>query len=638
MKKVLVFILLITLTFTLVGCGLLDNSDVEKKHEHTYSTAWSSDETYHWHDANCEHTDLTSDKAAHSYNDDGYCTVCNAEDPNAQHKHQFSAGYVCDDTYHWRAATCEHVSETKDKAAHTFVEGKCSVCYALKPNNATDYPYEFGDVVSINNKSFYKDYSEQEKQLYYVLWSENTTVSVQIDISPYELSKINEAFTDYQRGNTLKADTYRKCNLTITVNGVSYYYEEVGIRMRGNTSRRYFTDSEGNINNFVHFRFSLSETFDGDEYGKGSWGQELYHDWSNDASGRAERKDRSFATMEKFYYKWNKNYDQTYIREVYANRMFQAYGILAPHVTLTQVSISQQSQMHSLGVGNLYEIIDKAFIKRNFDKSRKGGDLYKCSWNSGVGADLTKLENGLYGIETATQRFTYDLKTNDDRSDPDYNHHKYLKAFIEMLQTDKNAADFTTKLEAMVDMDYFARLEAVNYLLGNPDCIRNNSNNYYIYFVPTDDPTQSATYIIPYDYDRCLGANMDWNPQQSMVYATPYAISGWAGDCNNPLYVKTILNAGSSYRALYTAALKEVLNGKWFTYANFKQLFNAYKANYGNLAKPSVLIQQQCGTNLQMARFVFSETESSSTDTTENLTVQSYFTLKRSTVNKNIDK
>ena len=504
-----------------------------------------------------------------------------------------------------------------------------------------NYPYEFGDAVSYKNDSFYKDYSTNEKNLYYLLWKETTTVNIKVEIEPSELAKINEAYEDYKKGNTAKADTYRKCNLTIIVNGEEYTYEEVGIRMRGNTSRAKFLDNDGYINNYVHFRFSLTETFDGEEYEGNAWGKEAYHDWSSDSAGRKERKNRSFATMEKFYYKWNKNYDQTYIREVYANRMFQAYGILAPHITLTQFQMKQngKTDMLNLGVGNLYETVDKAFIKRNFDKASKGGDLYKCGWGGGAGADLstlTKDSNPLYGIETATKSYTYNLKTNDD----DTNQHNYLKAFINMLQTDQNASNFKTKLEAMVDMDYFTRFEAVNYLLGNPDCIRNNYNNYYIYFVPVTNGNyaSSKTYIIPYDYDRCLGANMDWNPKNSMVDVTPYSKHG-TQESNNPLYNKTILrDSREDYRAMYKQNLQMVLSGEWFTYSNYKKLFDAYQKNYKSLTTPSQLIQQKCGENIKFSRFTFKIEESSDTSSTsENLSVSTYFTRKRATATNGIN-
>ncbi len=45
-------------------------------HTHTFSPAWTSDATHHWHVATCEHTDQIADKAAHDFGTDGKCTVC----------------------------------------------------------------------------------------------------------------------------------------------------------------------------------------------------------------------------------------------------------------------------------------------------------------------------------------------------------------------------------------------------------------------------------------------------------------------------------------------------------------------------------------------------------------------------------
>ena len=42
---------------------------------HSYSEEWTTNETYHWHEATCEHGDEISGKAEHSYNADGVC-VC----------------------------------------------------------------------------------------------------------------------------------------------------------------------------------------------------------------------------------------------------------------------------------------------------------------------------------------------------------------------------------------------------------------------------------------------------------------------------------------------------------------------------------------------------------------------------------
>ncbi len=61
------------------------------EHQHTYSDKWSWDDNNHWHAATCEHTDLVSDKGAHTLTDwvviqqpttesngikECHCTVC----------------------------------------------------------------------------------------------------------------------------------------------------------------------------------------------------------------------------------------------------------------------------------------------------------------------------------------------------------------------------------------------------------------------------------------------------------------------------------------------------------------------------------------------------------------------------------
>ena len=49
--------------------------------------------------------------------------------PPAEHEHTFSDRWTYDENNHWHAATCDDTTEKKDTAAHTFGEdGKCTVC------------------------------------------------------------------------------------------------------------------------------------------------------------------------------------------------------------------------------------------------------------------------------------------------------------------------------------------------------------------------------------------------------------------------------------------------------------------------------------------------------------------------------
>ena len=49
-------------------------------HSHSYTDAWSYDDTYHWHAATCGHN-VVSGKAEHTYGEDHKCTVCGSADP-----------------------------------------------------------------------------------------------------------------------------------------------------------------------------------------------------------------------------------------------------------------------------------------------------------------------------------------------------------------------------------------------------------------------------------------------------------------------------------------------------------------------------------------------------------------------------
>ena len=125
------------LALAMIGC----QTDTDT-HEHTYSSEWTSDATSHWHPAICEHTSEVSEKTAHTF-DKGVvtkeatetetgiktytCTICKYEKKESiavlPHTHKYSTEWTSDATNHWHAATCEHTTEVKDKATHSFNEG-----------------------------------------------------------------------------------------------------------------------------------------------------------------------------------------------------------------------------------------------------------------------------------------------------------------------------------------------------------------------------------------------------------------------------------------------------------------------------------------------------------------------------------
>lgn len=74
-KNKIITLLSLPLTMALLaGCG--EKPEPEPVHTHTFSETWSCDSEMHWHEATCEHKELTSSLSAHTYNADGVCSVC----------------------------------------------------------------------------------------------------------------------------------------------------------------------------------------------------------------------------------------------------------------------------------------------------------------------------------------------------------------------------------------------------------------------------------------------------------------------------------------------------------------------------------------------------------------------------------
>ena len=101
-------------------------------HTHSWATAWSNDETYHWHNCTAEGCDVTENSGkdgygTHDYTDDTdtTCNTCDYERTiTPSHTHSWATAWSKDDTHHWHECTAEDcgVTENSDKdgyAEHT---------------------------------------------------------------------------------------------------------------------------------------------------------------------------------------------------------------------------------------------------------------------------------------------------------------------------------------------------------------------------------------------------------------------------------------------------------------------------------------------------------------------------------------
>ena len=121
------------------------------EHQHTASTEWKSDGTYHWHTCATCNEDVQLDKAAHSFGEGGVCE-CGYKDPDykPEHQHIASTEWISDSTYHWH--TCTNCDVQLDKAEHNFGEDgkaeKCVDCGFANPDYVAPDPDDTGMVDS----------------------------------------------------------------------------------------------------------------------------------------------------------------------------------------------------------------------------------------------------------------------------------------------------------------------------------------------------------------------------------------------------------------------------------------------------------------------------------------------------------
>lgn len=417
-------------------------------------------------------------------------------------------------------------------------------------------------------------------------------VKIDIDMDKEELYRLSEDYDAYPHHSS---PIYRRCDIKIYINDDYVQLKKVGLRLKGNTSRRKFVDENGYIYNTVHFKIDLNETFDDIEY----------------SEEEAERiDDRTFLGLKKIDVKWNKNFDTSHIKEYVGLNLYREYGVDSQNIGFSQVVLNDVN----MGLFYTYETVDKQFAKRHFSKAKYGGDLYKTCYTATGPADFTYGEVGVNIGEEDEDAYdkrgffpSYDIKTNKDETN-----HEDLLYMIEVLNNNESTIE---DIEIVVDLDQFVKYEAVSYVLGDPDDLRNNFNNSYLYF---NNETGRAEFI-PYDKDRMFGTKKDWNPTgDGMITCNP--LSNWAKGANveqrNPLYRKILsrpIDGAQKYIDAYMSLVKEIFEEST-TLKNFNNVYEKVKGLYENIVIPD--------NDLSYAIFALEDPE--------NLTFESYINSKSS--------
>ena len=444
------------------------------------------------------------------------------------------------------------------------------------------------------------------------LFNLHNKVEINVRVSNEELNKI---VSDNNLGP--KPDIYRYASymsLSITNKGVKYteQFSDIGIRQKGNTSREaIFVDNHLNSHN--HYKLSFDEKFnDVDIYG-----QDFV-----DLHGDKKRGDREILSLSGLDIKWDRNTDNTHMREIYTSMLFRSAGIIAQRVGLATFTIITDTETVPFGLCYIYEQASKSLIKHSLESGdsyigmsswsveKKGehgvagakyGDLYKATYGTGAGANsggdltLSSISGQRVGVRTELYGNlipAYERKTNkDDPSDEQF------KNIISVL-----ASGTYADIEQVIDLDYFAVEEAVAFFAGNPDSMRYNYNNYEFYIRRTD----GKMVFIPIDGDRNFGIGNTWSDGLSFVRnssRTPLDKKDVQGNnCRNPLFNKTILSSSNNAcKDLYLDYIAKIAQSDWVKEETFEAFYNVAKTTYNGEATFSLNAN---GDNITFSSFI----------------------------------
>jgi len=349
----------------------------------------------------------------------------------------------------------------------------------------------------------------------------------------------------------IKSKTSFKANANITTASGSTVIEEIGFRVRGNTTRK--IPEINNEYRVAHFKLSFNETFDLPE----------------DSVAYLARDERRFANLRALNLKSpTLTNDSPHMRELFAYDLFNQVGVNAPMTNLTRLIIHIGNETIDYGVYTAIEPIDKAFLRKRYGDDDNEGNLYKCLWQEGGPATLQPFDyedEFILGLEVDGQyKPSYDLKTNKNTED-----HSNFIDFVEQIDNLSGTA-FKTYIDENFEIDKLLRLLAMNILIGMPDDYWAMGNNYYLYF-----NNNGKIEMYPFDYDHTFGQG--WQPietAQADIFDWWNGVRDFTGN-TTPRPLITKIFAIDEYRNQYQEYLREFSNAQ-----NGVFNYNAFQSKY----------------------------------------------------------
>ena len=259
------------------------------------------------------------------------------------------------------------------------------------------------------------------------IFAENQIITVELNFS--QAGFWDSLTTNYETA------TYMRADLSLTDNTGTYNFEDVGVRLKGNSSYSH----PGNKKSFkIDFnKYVSGQNYDG-------------------------LKKLNFSNGFK---------DPSCMREKVFSDVCQAAGVPAPRANFANVYFNGTLW----GFYTVVEQIDDQFLDwRILDDD---GNLFKAGDNFGGGpggggnaADLL-----YYGTDQASYENRYELKTNENDND-----WTDLIGLIDFINNSPSST-FESELDNHIELQEYLRSAAIDNLFSNLDSYTGSARNYYIY-------------------------------------------------------------------------------------------------------------------------------------------------------------
>ena len=384
-----------------------------------------------------------------------------------------------------------------------------------------DNSISIADITTLIDCILGGDLPQPLKEGYSYVWDRDAVPEIHLQVSLDEWNRLLSLY-DANAYTT----QYVMATVSFVKDGETTVIDSVGLRLKGNTSRRRPEGWSGQMHqrdntdwHHAHFGVNLRKYVDD--------------------------KAHTIQGVRKLHLKWFKD-DPMYVREMFCYELFHRAGVwtgIRDSYCRLWLHVEGDSKEAYYGVYELLEPIDKRYLKdRKALFGNDKGNLWKCR---NAAAGLNNPNGDIWYDDDTDDRHAYTLETNTEAFD---SARLQLTDFMSKLNN-LSDSEFYSWILQVTDVDLLLKTYAVNVAVGMWDDYWNNANNYYIYFNGTG-LTGYKFYFIPYDYDNTLGTSARCGNQDDAGRQNPLQ---WGND-NNPLIARLL--KFEDFKAIYIKHLK----------------------------------------------------------------------------------